>query len=65
MVNFKGYKFKFSLGVLYLEQSEGKESCPIFSSVSKPIYSRFLLMFYLSALPVLNSGFYKHNVTSD
>ena len=35
MVNFKGCKFKFSLGVLYLEQSEGKESCPIFSSVSK------------------------------
>ena len=35
MVNFKGCKFKFSLDVLYLEQSEGKESCPIFSSVSK------------------------------
>ena len=44
---------------------KGRRVVQSFLQSLKPIYSRFLLMFYSSALPVLNSGVYKHNVTSD
>jgi hypothetical protein len=64
-VNFKGCKFKFSWGVMYLEKSEGNESCLIFSTVSKVNFFMvsFNVLFICSTCPEL--WVYKHNVTSD
>ena len=43
---------------------KGRRVVQSFLQSLKPIYSRFIFMIYSSAIPVLNSGVYKHNVTS-
>ena len=61
----KGVSLNFPWVFCTWNKVKGRRVVQSFLQSLKPIYSRFLLMFYSSALPVLNSGVYKHNVTSD